>query len=54
MMKPTSDPLEFATELIMRMIPGTTGKVTGWVVFLVCFLIGAAVFVLELLQWIGR
>jgi hypothetical protein len=54
MMKPTGDPLEFATELIMRLIPGRTGKVIAWVVFLVCFLIGAAVFVLNLLQWISR
>jgi hypothetical protein len=54
MMKPTSDPLDFLAELIMRLMPGRIGKAIAWIICVVCFVIGAAVFVLELIQAISR
>jgi len=50
MMRPTGDPLEFATELIIRLIPGRIGKVIAIGVFL----IGMSLIVLEWFGWISR
>src|SRR5579871_2646472 len=45
--RPTSDPLEFATELITSLMPGRIGKVIAIAVWL----IGASLIVLEWFQW---
>ena len=48
MMRPTGDPLEFVTDLIIRLIPGRIGKVIAIGVWL----IGVSLIVYEWFQWI--
>lgn len=48
--RPTSDPLEFAIELITSLVPGRIGKVIAIAVRLV----GASFIVLEWFQWMRR
>jgi hypothetical protein len=46
--KPTGDPLDFATELITRLVPGRIGKVIAIAVWLIAM----SFIVIEWLQWI--
>jgi len=46
--KPPGDPLDFATELITRLMPGRIGKVIAIALVAIC----ASFIVIEWLQWI--
>jgi hypothetical protein len=48
--KPPGDPLDFAAELIIGLIPGRIGKVIAIIVTIVVLRVGAAVTVLQLLS----